>query len=98
MKTIIVSLLASCVVSLAQTNPHNTDSRQLFDAATTNDVETVKVLLNKGVNINAKDTNGATALIKAASIMEALDAKSLNECATNDLCLRATAIRRRNAM
>src|ERR1035437_10371526 len=67
MKTIIVSLLASCVVSLAQTNPHNTDSRQLFNAATTNDVETVKVLLNKGVNINAKDTNGATALIKAAS-------------------------------
>ncbi len=67
MKTIIVSLLASCVVSLAQTNPHNTDSRQLFNAATTNDVETVKVLLNKGVNINAKDTHGATALIKAAS-------------------------------
>lgn len=60
MKIIIVALIASCVVSLAQTNPNNSDStsdktvpldatQQLLNAAKSGDVKTVKLLSEKGL-------------------------------------------------
>ena len=69
MKTIIVALLASCVVSFAQTNTYNSDStldknapldttQQLLNAARSNDVKTVKLLLEKGADVNASDRLG----------------------------------------
>ena len=78
MKTIIALLLASCVVSLAQTNTNNSDSssyknalldateQRLFNAARSGDTETIRLLLKKGADINAKDNGGNTALMLAA--------------------------------
>jgi len=77
MKTIIVALIASCVVSLAQTNTYNSDStldnnapldttRKLLDAAKSGDVKTVKLLLEKGADVNTKSDDGGTALMSAA--------------------------------
>jgi outer membrane protein assembly factor BamB len=42
------------------------NEQQLWDAATKNDVNTLKVLLDKGVNVNAKTHYGTTALTFAA--------------------------------
>ena len=77
MKTIIALLLASCVVSLAQMNADNPVSAsdknapldatgQLISAARSGDLETIKLLLKNGADVNAKDTGGGTALSWAA--------------------------------
>jgi ankyrin repeat protein len=78
MKTIIVSLFASCVVSLAQTNAHNSNSlsdksapfeatAQLMNAVQYDgSPEAVKLLLDKGANVNAKDNEGWHPLQHAA--------------------------------
>ena len=78
MKTIIVALIASCVVSLAQTNTNNSDSAsdknahpdatgQLLKVERSGDTETIKMLLKNGFDINSKETaDGSTALMWAA--------------------------------
>jgi ankyrin repeat protein len=78
MKTIIVALIASCVVSLAQTSTNNSDSAsdknthpdatgQLLKAERSGDTETIKMLLKNGVDVNSKETaDGSTALMWAA--------------------------------
>jgi hypothetical protein len=78
MKIIIVGLIASCVVSLAQTNTNNSDSTsdknahpdatgQLLKAERAGDTETIKMLLKNGVDINSKETaDGSTTLMWAA--------------------------------
>jgi len=69
MKTAIIFLLASCVISLAQMNADNSDStsdknapfdatEQLLNAARSGDTETIKSLLNNGADVNAKDNEG----------------------------------------
>jgi ankyrin repeat protein len=73
MKTIIALLLASRVVSLAQTTADNfalDATQQLLNAVNSNDVETVKSLLNKGVDVNTK-VNGVdndTVLMSAVQL------------------------------
>ena len=77
-KKIIITLVASYVVSLTQTNAGNSGSTpdkpsslkttgQLLEAERAGDIETIKMLLKNGFNINSKETpDGATALMWAA--------------------------------
>ncbi len=71
MKTIIALLLASCVLSLAQTGTDNSDSasdktQQLLSAAKSGDIKSIRLLLDNGADINATNNAGGTALIYAA--------------------------------
>jgi ankyrin repeat protein len=68
MKTTTMFLLASCVISLAQTTTDNSDldtTTQLSNAAKSGDTNGVVRLLDKGADINAKDNLGTTALMSA---------------------------------
>jgi ankyrin repeat protein len=78
MKTIMMLLLASCVVSLAQTNPHNADSTSsktpAYEATAHlmnalqfgGNLEAIKSLLEQGADVNAHDNDGSHALQLAA--------------------------------
>jgi len=86
MKTIIVTLIASCVVSLAQTSTSNSDStsdknaplvttEQLLSAAKSGDTETVKSLLEKGADVNAKGDIGTNIFFHEATALMWASAK-----------------------